>query len=225
MTKAFRIAATVLLAAAAGCQDSGGADLRDAAPASLGDSVATMREVRSSLSGEPAPGAQTYTYRGFYAGMTRARLERRTVRPAPGDAPPCQTSLRNPREMTCVYQAVLEPDSALVRVEAVYAPASALASPPDEWVAREIAIVRELPLDVDGVRLARELSAAFERQTSLLDRRDASYGHHQAHVQMGTVRAAHTNYVELTVMPRLSREEMTVKMSRTGPASPRAGAR
>jgi hypothetical protein len=79
-------------------------------------------------------------------------------------------------------------------------------------------MIRELPIDVDGVRLARELSDAFAKQTSLLDRRDASYGHHQAHVQMGTVAGSHKNYVEMTVMPHTGREELTVKMTRAGPA-------
>jgi hypothetical protein len=87
-------------------------------------------------------------------------------------------------------------------------------------VAREVAVTRELPLDVDGVGVARRLADAFEKQTALLDRRDASYGHHQAKVQMGTVNAARLNYVDVTVVPRAGREVLTVKMSRSGPARP-----
>ncbi|MDB4899922.1 MAG: hypothetical protein JWN53_1730 [Gemmatimonadetes bacterium] len=209
----------LLVAALAACQDNSG-DAGNGSVTSAQDSMATTNEVRSSIAGEVAPGAQDYSYRGLYAGITRSHLEQRTLRPAAGDAQPCQASLKQPEELTCVYQAVLGPDSAQVRIEALYGAENAA----KERVAREVTVIRELPIDVDGVRLARELSDAFDRQTALLDRRDASYGHHQAHVQMGTVSGSHKNYVEMTVMPHTGREELTVKMTRGGPppAPPRA---
>jgi hypothetical protein len=71
---------------------------------------------------------------------------------------------------------------------------------------------------VDGVRVARQLSDAFEKQTALMDRRDAVFGHHQALVRMGTVNGSRLNYVDVSVEPRGGREILTVKMSRTGTA-------
>jgi hypothetical protein len=212
----------LLVAVLSACQDSGG-DAANGSVTSAQDSMATTNEVRASIAGEVAPGAQDYSYRGLYAGITRSRLERRTLPPATGDASPCQASLKQPDELTCVYQAALGPDSAQVRIEALYGAENAA----KERVAREVTVIRELPIDVDGVRLARELSDAFDRQTALLDRRDASYGHHQAHVQMGTVSGSHKNFVEMTVMPHTGREELTVKMTRGGapptpPAPPKA---
>ena len=65
-----------------------------------------------------------------------------------------------------------------------------------------------------GVDATPLLADAFADQTALLDKRDASYGRHQAQVRMGTVNGARKNYVELTVVTRGSREVLTVKLSR-----------
>jgi hypothetical protein len=100
--------ALVLMAA---CQDAGG-DAANGAVTSAQDSLATTREVSASVAGEVAPGTQDYSYRGLYAGMTQARLEQHTRRPAAGDAAACQPSLKQHTELSCVYEAALGPDSA-----------------------------------------------------------------------------------------------------------------
>jgi hypothetical protein len=199
------------LAIAVACNDGSADTARGDAPTSMQDSIATANEVRASLEGEVPPGKQAYSYRGFYAGMTRARLEGR-IRPDTSGGMPCQPLLGQPEELSCVYAAVVGADSAPLRLDVTYA-AEGAGRGRDRLV-REITIVRELPIDVDGVSLAKELSDAFDRQTALLDRRDASYGRHQAHVQMGTVSGARPNYVELAVIPHLGREELTVTMTR-----------
>jgi len=71
-TRTPRIVSLLLLGVIASC------DRGHAAPGESGemqqDTVATMREARVSLAGGVAPGAQTYSYRGLYAGMTRALM-------------------------------------------------------------------------------------------------------------------------------------------------------
>lgn len=197
------LAAIALLACIAACE---GAVDEQRASAALPprDSVATAREIQASLSGGNAPGAQSYSFRGLYAGMTRARLEQRAPLPVPADSA-CHAAGTPAGDLSCTYQVVLPPDSARVGVEVQYGPAQ---------VARVVTITRELPLDVDGVQLARTLSDAFAAQTALLDKRDATYGRHQAQVRMGTVNGARKNYVDLTVASKGNREVLTVKMSR-----------
>jgi hypothetical protein len=134
---------------------------------------------------------------------------------------PCQPSVKQPEELSCVYEVVVGADSAPLHLDVTYAVEAKDQGKEQDRVAREITVVRELPIDVDGVSLAKALSDAFDRQTALLDRRDASYARHQAHVQMGTVSGTRPNYVEMTVIPHLGREELTVKMTR-GRAPPRA---
>jgi hypothetical protein len=213
------VAALATLAVVVACSDGSADNARGDAPTSMQDSIATANEVRASLEGEVAPGKQAYSYRGFYAGMTRSRLEAQ-VRRAPGEGgvTPCQPSLKQPEELSCVYEAVVGADSTPVHLDVTYAVEgpgrSGAAGGEQDRIVREITVVRELPIDVDGVSLAKALSDAFDRQTALLDRRDASYARHQAHVQMGTVSGARPNYVEMTVMPHLGREELTVKMTR-----------
>ena len=128
--------------------------------------------------------------------------------------------LPRPDELSCAYDAVLAPDSAALHVDVVYAAPSPAQA---ERTAREITITRDLPLDVDGVRLAQTLADAFERQTALFDRREASYGPHLARVQMGTVNGAHLNYVDITVTWHVGREQLVVKMSRAQHSAPAAG--
>jgi hypothetical protein len=152
----------------------------------------------------------------LYAGIARTRLESRALGLRPGQQPACAPSGKQSDELSCAYDTVLGPDSARVHVDVVYA----VEGVPTGRIAREVAVTRELPLDVDGVRVARQLADAFEKQTALLDRRDAAYGHHQARVQMGTVNGARLNYVEVTVAPRAGREVLIVKMSRSAPARP-----
>jgi hypothetical protein len=203
----------VLLASstAAAC-GTGGDDYGQ--PISAQDSAATATEVRASLSGDVAPGAQAYSYRGFFAGIPRSQLEGRTLRLPRGRVATCASSGKGGSELVCEYDVVVGPDSASVHVQAVFAESTSTAG----RVAREVTVSRGLPLNVDGVRVARQLSDAFEKQTALMDRRDAVFGHHQALVRMGTVNGARLNYVDLNVEPRGGREILTVKMSRIGTA-------
>ena len=173
------------------------------------DSIATAQEVRASLSGGNAPGAQSYSFRGLYAGMARAQLESRAAVRVPADST-CHDAPPPSTDLGCAYVVVLGSDSAQVNVDVQYGPEQAGGG----RVARVVTVTRDLPLDVDGVQLARTLADAFADQTALLDKRDASYGRHQAQVRMGTVNGARKNYVELTVVTKGSREVLTVKMSR-----------
>jgi hypothetical protein len=208
------VARTLLALTLVACDDGARQSAGDS-PASAQDSAATQHEMRASVAGEVAPGAQSYSFRGLYAGLPQARIERRLHVAAGGAAAACHPLEKAPTDLACSYDSPLGVDSARVHVDAIYGPASDAG----ERVAREITVVRELPLDVDGVHLARQLADAFERQTALLDRRDASYGHHQAQIRMGTVNGARLNYVDVTVMPRAGREVLTVKMSRSGEAA------
>jgi hypothetical protein len=208
-------AGRTLLALALLACDDGARQSAGESPASAQDSAATAHEMRASVAGEIAPGAQSYSFRGLYAGLTQARIERRLHAASGAAAPTCRPLAKPPTDLACSYDGPLGVDSARAHVDAVYGPASAAG----ERVAREITVVRELPLDVDGVQLAKRLADAFERQTALLDRRDASYGHHQAQIRMGTVNGARLNYVDVSVMPRAGREVLTVKMSRSGEAA------
>jgi hypothetical protein len=174
------------------------------------DSLGTQHEVQASLSGAGAPGAQTYSYRQLYAGMKRADLEARVRPDRSGEWPRCTVASADPTEQQCMGTVLLPPDSIAAQVNVIYTSQSA-----DDAVAREITITRALPLDVDGVRLAHALSDAFEKQTSFLDRRDATYGHHQALVRIGTTNGSRPNFVELTVQARLGREQLAVRLSRT----------
>ena len=216
--RAVALVAACLLAPLVTACDAG-PDPKLGSLSSATDSAATAREVRASLTGEAPPGRQSYSYRGLYAGMPRSRLELLapdTVAVSPPDSARCAPSARFPTELQCAYDARLSPDSALARLEVTYT-----ALPPHgERAAREITITRSLPIDVDGVRLAGELADAFDGQTALLDARDASYGHHQAHVRMGTTSAAHPNFAEVTVSPLAGREVLVVKLSR-GAAPPK----
>jgi hypothetical protein len=208
-------AGVLLLTGVAAACSTGGDDYRQ--PISAQDSAATAAEVRASLSGDLAPGAQAYSYRGLFAGISRGQLEGRTFHLERGRAPACQPSGKAGDELTCEYDVLLGPDSASVHVQAVF---GAESTSPGGRAAREVTASRGLPLNVDGVRVARQLADAFEKQTALMDRRDAVFGHHQALVRMGTVNGARLNYVDVNVEPRGGREILTVKMSRTGTARP-----
>jgi hypothetical protein len=211
------IGTTFLLAALlAACQDSG-YDRGGEGAASAQDSIATAHELRASLSGATAPGKQSYSYRGLYAGMTRATLESR-MRAFEAAQARCAPTAAPGTEQSCEYTAVLGPDSALVAIRAIFAADSGVATS----LAREITVVRELPIAVDGVRIARGLSDAFADQTSLLDRREATYGHHSAVVHMGTMKGARQNFATVIVASKQGREELTVTLSRTGAAAPPA---
>ena len=211
-TFAATCAGVVLLAGIATACSTGGDD--SGQPISAQDSAATATEVRASLSGDVAPGAQAYSYRGLFAGIPRSQLEGHTLRIPRGQTPACKPSGKTGTELVCDYDVLLGPDSASVHVQAVFAESTSTAG----RVAREVSVSRGLPLNVDGVRVARQLSDAFEKQTALMDRRDAVFGHHQALVRMGTVNGARLNYVDVIVEPRAGREFLTVKMSRIGPA-------
>jgi hypothetical protein len=173
--------------------------------------MATAREISASLAGESAPGADAYSYRGLYAGMARSRIEAKVaaagVRP---DTSACHVPPKPPGELACGYDVMLGPDHAHVHLDVTYAPAAANGI----RQAREITVTRQLPLDVDGVRVSGALADAFAAQTTLLDTRDATYGHHQAHVRMGTLNGARAHYAEVTVVTHSGREELTVKLGR-----------
>jgi hypothetical protein len=215
-----RLAPAILLAAALTACDSGGDRVSEGA-VSAQDSVATVREIRSSLEGGRAPGKQSYSYRGLYAGMTRAALEAVMGAPAAAAAAPCTAAANHAGDTTCVYATVLGPDSARVAVTATFT----VEPHTSAWLAREITVLRELPLAVDGVQVAKGLSDAFAEQTALLDSRDATYGHHSAVVRMGTIRGERQNFATVTVAQRQGREELTVTLSRAGAARAPAPAR
>ena len=218
--RSWRGAVIVLVTLAiAGCQDERTAQA--AAEVSVQDSTATVHEVRSSLAGQGAPRGEAYSYRGLYAGLTQGRLEQILGTPA-GDSSRCHPEEKPVGEIGCTYVAPLGPDSARVEVSVAY-----VAGKDTSRIARTITVTRSLPLDVDGVLVASSLADAFERQTTFLDKRDATYGEHRAQVRMGSVNAARLNYVDVTVSPVHGREVLVVKMSRSGspkvaPAPPHA---
>lgn len=194
-----------------GCQERTRPTSSEDAPLSAQDSAATDAEVRASLAGEVAPRQQSYSYRGLYAGMARDHLESvSAAKPAS-----CATSASRVAALSCSYDVVIGPDSARAHLDVSYV----RESPDGALVAREISIARDLPLNVDGVRLARELSDAFEQQTALLDRRDASYGHHVAHIRMGTLNGTRQNFVELAVAHKAGREVLSLTLSRGAAAA------
>lgn len=201
-------AALAVAASLAACQ---GNDSRpDDGDVSTQDSIVTATEIRASLEGGTAPGKQSYLYRGLYAGMTRSALEGKMSPSAADSAGPCQPSTVKEGGTTCRYDTVLGTDSARVAVSATY-----LGDPRGgSAVAREITIVRELPIDVDGVRVVKELADAFAAQTTLLDRRESTYGHHSATVRMGTIKGERENYATVVVADKHGREELTVTLTR-----------
>lgn len=211
MNRAVRAVAVLILGGLAAC-DQGHAVNRVSGE-TVQDTVATANEARASLEGSAAAGAQTYSFRGLYAGMTRARLEAGIGATAP-DSTCRPAATRGHDDLVCAYDATIGPGRDRISVEATY-PRAVGAS---ESVARIVTVTRELPLDVDGVRLAQLLADAFEGQTSLLDRRDAEYGRHSAMVRMGTLRGARENYADVTIQLRGGREILTVKLSRSDPA-------
>ncbi len=80
---------------------------------------------------------------------------------------------------------------------------------------------RDLPLDVDGLRLARALATAFETQTSVLDRRDETFEGHTAHIRVGAVSSSRRqNFAEITVEQKGGREQLTVRLSRSLAGAP-----
>lgn len=205
--------AVALLIGVTACQEPAARDPKRGILTETPDSVATTAEIRASLTGETAPGAEAYSFRGFYAGMTQQRVEEKVLGPAAAsDSTRCHAAVKLPAERVCSYAAVLGPDHARIQLDVVYAaPAT-----DGQRLAREIIVTRLLPLNVDGVQVAGALADAFEKQTTLLDSRDASYGRHQAHIRMGTLNGARAHYAEVTVAYRSGREELTVKMGRGG---------
>ena len=210
-TRDVRIVALLMLGGLASC-DPGHAPNKVSGE-TLQDTVATSREARASLEGSAAAGAQTYSFRGLYAGMTRSRLEAGIGATVPDSS--CRSvRTRGHDDLVCAYDATIGADRDRISVEATYPHTVG----PGDAVARIVTVTRELPLDVDGVRLAQLLADAFEGQTSLLDRREAEYGRHTATVRMGTLRGARENYADVSIQPRGGREVLTVKLSRSDPA-------
>jgi hypothetical protein len=204
-------AALLGVATSAGCR--GG--IQDEEPLSPQDSIATAREAAASLNGDVADAAaQSYSYRGLYAGMPRGALEKRA--PADGgagkttcdDVAPSRTAPAPQRH--CVFDARFRRDGSPAHIEVTYAREKGVE------VAREIVVSRDLPLDVDGLRLARALASAFEAQTSVLDRRDESFEGHTAHIRVGAVSSSRRqNFAEVTVEQKGGREQLTVRLSRS----------
>jgi hypothetical protein len=203
------LAALLGVAAGAGCNSG----IRDEEPLSPQDSIATAREAAASLGGDVADAAaQSYSYRGLYAGMPRTVLEKR----APADVsagrmtcdaiPPSRAAPMPQRH--CVFDARFSRDDSPAHVEVTYAKEHGVE------VAREIVVSRGLPLDVDGLRLARTLASAFEAQTSVLDRRDESFEGHTAHIRVGATSGTRQNFAEVTVEQKAGREQLTVRLSR-----------
>lgn len=220
LSRSVAIVSFALLAALGACQD-GYDHASDASASGTQDSAATALELRGSLQGEVAPGKQSYSYRGLYAGMTRAKIESRVREGGGRPTAPCAPTAAKAPELSCGYETVLGPDSAHVTVTATFPVERDSAAA----VAREITVVRRLPIDVDGVRVAKGLSDAFADQTSLLDRREATYGHHSALIHMGTMHGDRQNFATVTVASKQGREELTVTLTRSGPAvTPRAPA-
>lgn len=200
--------ATVLGSAwvATGCR-GGDSDIEPLSPL---DSAATTREVAASLAGYVASGSQSYTFRELYAGMRRAELERR-ARAEPSPPPECaaDTTRGAPaRQERCSFDTRFRRDSAPAHVEVVYVPERG------GELARDITVSRQLPLDVNGLRLARALADAFERQTSVLDRRDESFDRSSAHIRVGSTSAARQNFAEVSVEMKGGRELLTVRLAR-----------
>ena len=209
-----------------GCEGSAN---RDETRLPLQDSVATAREVAASLEEAAAASSQEYTYRRLHAGMSRAELEARVVPDVPSHGESCAADSVHTRELVCDMDVRTAPDSMVAHIHVVYAsedaPATLLTSrvsrpTPNDGArsgltAREITVSRALPLDVDGVSVAKALADAFERQTRLLDRREASYGHQQAIVRVGSMSSGRQNFAEVTVVTKGGREVLTVRLSRS----------
>jgi hypothetical protein len=167
------------------------------------DSVALAREFSASLAGDVSPGGQNYSYRGLYAGMTREHLES-SVRDT---ASHCER-VDKPAGVLCHYEVTLRPDSARVTIDATYVVSSG------DTTAIDIDVERPLPLDVDGVALARRLADAFEQQTRLLDKRDATFEGRTAKVRMGTMSGERQNFVDIVVGPKSGRDMLSVHLRR-----------
>lgn len=208
----YRASAFLLLVVALhACQEQAPPDPKLGMLTETTDSVATAAEVHASLLGATAPHAESYSYRGLYSGIARERVDSLlSASGVPVDTSACQPGVKNSAELVCSYATVLGVDHAHVRLDVTYAAPGAGGA----RIAREITVTRELPLNVDGVQVAGALADAFERQTTLLDTRDASYGRHSAHIRMGTLNGARAHYADVTVASHSGREELTVKMSR-----------
>ena len=178
---------------------------------SPGDSLALARELSASLAGDVSPGGQNYSYRGLYAGMTREHLES-SLRDT---ASRCGLT-EKPVELKCHYDVTLGPDSAKISLDAAFAISGG------DTIAHAIDLERPLPLDVDGVALARKLADAFERQTRLLDKRDATFEGNRADVRMGTVSGERQNFVNVVVEPKSGRQVLSIHLKRSATAK-RAG--
>ena len=203
-----------LLGVAIGTSCRSGA--QDEEPLSPQDSIATAREAAASFSGDVAPdaAARSYSYRELYAGMPRSVLEKRAPadvnagKMSCDDIPPSRAMPTPQRH--CVYDARFRRDDSAAHVEVTYAKEHGVE------VAHEIIVSRDLPLDVDGLRLARALASAFEAQTSVLDRRDESFEGRTAHIRVGAMSSSRRqNFAEITVEQRAGRDRLTVRLSRS----------
>lgn len=205
-------AALLAVATGAGCRSG----IQDEEPLSPQDSIATAREAAASLAGDAADAAaQSYSYRGLYAGMPRSVLEKRAPADERGGQPPCGDIAATsrppaPAQRHCMFDARFRRDDSPAHVEVTYVREHGTE------VAREIIVSRDLPLDVDGLRLARALASAFEAQTSVLDRRDESFERNTAHIRVGAMSSTRRqNFAEITVEQRSGRDRLTVRLSRS----------
>jgi len=210
---AFLFVAALL--GAAGCRSG----MQDEEPLSPQDSIATAREAEQSLGGDVADAGQTYSYRELYAGISSRALEKRALVDESASGMACDTippSRSVPVvQQHCVFDARFRRDGSPAHFEVTYAKEHGVE------VAREIIVSRDLPLDVDGLRLARALATAFEAQTSVLDRRDESFEGHTAHIRVGAVSSSRRqNFAEVTVEQKGGRDRLTVRLSRSVAGTP-----
>ncbi|HEX7979963.1 MAG TPA: hypothetical protein VF461_15245 [Gemmatimonadaceae bacterium] len=205
------LAALLGAATGAGCRSG----IQDEESLSPQDSVATAREAAASLAGDHADAAaQAYSYRELYAGMPRSVLEKRAPADESAGKIECDdvapTRAMPMPQRHCVFDARFRRDDSPAHVEVTYAKERGVE------VAHEIIVSRDLPLDVDGLRLARALASAFEAQTSVLDRREESFEGHTAHIRVGAMSSSRRqNFAEVTVEQKGGRERLTVRLSRS----------
>ena len=218
------LAALVGTVAGTGCRGGN----QDEEPLSPQDSIATAREASESLAGDVADAAvQAYSYRELYAGMSRRALETRAPADERAGKPTCEdvpepaskahtpTLHSAPLQRHCEFDARFRRDGSSAHVEVTYAREHG------GEVAREIIVSRDLPLDVDGLRLARTIASAFERQTSVLDRREETFEGHTAHIRVGAMSSTRRqNFAEVTVEQKGGRERLTVRLSRSVAGAP-----
>lgn len=174
------------------------------------DSVGTLREMKASVATEPGAVPEMYTYRALFAGMRRDALEQQAPtdpRSTPPTCTPDSTRTFPAGSRRCEWDTRFARDSAVAHVIAVYATERGID------VAHDITILRPLPLDVDGMRLAGAIADAFERQTSILDRREQRVDRGSAYFRLTHTGPKPRFIAEITLAQKGGREQLTVHLS------------